>query len=241
MQKPYLSVIIPAYNEAVRIENTLRSLQEYFSNQSYKVELFIVDDGSFDDTVKLSSKFKDGILKLKILKNECNKGKGYSIKRGVMEAEGKIICFMDADYKITINEIEKIIPYFSQGYEVVIGSRALHGSIIKIAQPFHRRLGGKLMHIIVRGSVSLNNIQDTQCGFKFFSKKAALEIFRKQKIDGYMFDVEILCIAQKLGYKIKEVPIEWMNDPDSRLKLLRDSTRSVFDLWRIRKSLSGNF
>lgn len=158
-----------------------------------------------------------------------------------MEADGKVISFMDADYKTTINQIEKILPYFSQGYDVVIGSRALQGSMIKIAQPLHRRLGGKLMHIIVRGSVGLNNIQDTQCGFKFFSKKAALEIFRKQKIDRYMFDVEILCIAQKLGYKIKEVPIEWRNDPDSRLKLVRDGTRCIFDLWRIKKSLSGNF
>jgi len=237
MQDPYLTVIIPAYNEEKRLGITLDAIHEYFKKQSYTVELIVVDDASDDNTSRVALELSESGRKLKLLRNENNRGKGYSIRRGVVQSQGSIIGFMDADYKTPIEEIEKIMPYLQNGYELVIGSRGLHQSKIEVPQPFHRRWGRQLFGVIMHALVGLPDIVDTQCGFKFFTRKGALEIFRWQKVNGYMCDVEILCLAKRLGYRIKEVPIRWMNDPDSRLQLIRGNLRNMKELLQISAGL----
>jgi dolichyl-phosphate beta-glucosyltransferase len=155
------------------------------------------------------------------------------------EAKGSIIGFMDADYKTPIEEIEKMLPWLGNGYEIVIGSRALRGSQIEVPQPFYRRWGSQLFGVVMHALVGLPDIVDTQCGFKFFTRKAALDIFSRQKVDGYMFDIEILCLSERLGYQVKEVPIRWINDPDSRLQLVRGNLRNLRELLDIRARLNG--
>ena len=239
LSHPFLSVILPAYNEERRIGFTLTVLHEYFAKQPYAVELLVVDDGSTDSTSKVGLEFAGSVPNLKVLRNGRNRGKGYSIRRGVAEAKGSVIGFMDADYKTPIEEIENILPWLENGYEVVIGSRGLQHSRVEVPQPFYRRWGSRLFGAIMHALVGLPDIVDTQCGFKFFTRKAALDIFSRQKVDGYMFDVEILCLAQRLGYRVKEVPIRWINDPDSRLQLVRGNLRVMKELLQIRASLNG--
>ena len=236
---PFLSVILPAYNEEKRLELALAALHEYFTSQPYAVELFVVDDGSSDKTSEVALEFVGSVPDLKVLRNECNRGKGYSIRRGMAEAKGSVIGFMDADYKTPIEEIEKILPWLENGYDVVIGSRGLQQSKVEVPQPFYRRWGSRLFGAIMHALVGLPDIVDTQCGFKFFTRKAALDVFSRQKVDGYMFDIETLCLAQRLGYRVKEVPIRWMNDPDSRLQLIRGNLRNMRELLQIRASLNG--
>ena len=201
--------------------------------------MIVVDDGSIDRTSQVGAEFISLESNLKLLQNDHNRGKGYSIRRGVVEARGSVIGFMDADYKTPVEETEKILPWLDKGYEVVIGSRGLKQSQVENPQPFYRRWGSRLFGIFMHALVELPDIVDTQCGFKFFTREAADEIFCHQKVDGYMFDVEILCLAQRLGYRIKEVPIRWMNDPDSRLQLIRGNLRNLKELLQIRASLNG--
>lgn len=239
MDHSYLSLILPAYNEEARLRLALFESLRYFENQSYKVELFVVDDGSTDNTSNVALEIGAQVPFLQVLRNERNRGKGYSIRQGVEKAKGKIIGFMDADYKTPIEELERILPWLNNGYEVGIGSRGLQESRIEIAQPFYRQWGSRLFGVVMHALVGLDDIVDTQCGFKFLTRQAALDIFSCQKIDGYMFDVEILCLAKRLGYRVKEIPIRWMNDADSRLQLIRGNLRNLRELLQIRSSLNG--
>jgi dolichyl-phosphate beta-glucosyltransferase len=151
-------------------------------------------------------------------------------------AAGSIVGYADADYKVPIEEFDKIHPLLEEGYDVVIGSRALQRSLVERRQPLYRRIGSRGFGVFMRAVVGLVGIADTQCGFKFFTRAAALNLFAAQKIDGYMFDVEILAIAQLLGYRIKETPIRWQDDGDSRLQLFRGNVQNVVDIFRIRFS-----
>lgn len=240
MSEIFLSLIVPAYNEGQRLRVTLTAFQEYFAKGSYAVELLAVDDGSTDDTSKVALEFTGVLPNLRLLKIGENRGKGHAVRHGMKEARGSVIGFMDADYKTPIEEVEKVLPWLGRGYQVAIGSRALGESKIEVSQPLHRRLGSRTFGALMHTLVGLPDIVDTQCGFKFFQRKAALELFSRQKVDGYMFDVEILCLAQRLGYRIKEVPIRWRNDPDSRLQLIRGNLRNVKELLQIRASLNGS-
>lgn len=240
MSAPFLSVILPAYNEEKRIGLALSAAHEYFSrHRPDGVELLVVDDGSRDNTTGAALQFVGSIPDLKVLRNQQNRGKGYSVRRGVAEAKGAVIGFMDADYKTPVEEVEKILPWLDKGYEVVIGSRGLQQSRVEVPQPVYRQWGAYLFGAVMHALIGLSDIVDTQCGFKFFTRKAASDIFSQQKIDGYMFDVEILCLAQRLGYRVKQVPIRWVNDPDSRLQLIRGNVRNMKELLQIRASLNG--
>src|SRR5581483_2216638 len=161
-------------------------------------------------------------------------GKGRAIRLAVAQARGQFVGYMDADYKIPIEEIAKIWPGFKQGYDVVIGSRALTTSRIEVAQPFYRRLGSRLFAMSMHLAIGLREIRDTQCGFKFFRGDVARDLFRRQRIDGYMFDVEILRLALKSGYRIQEIGIRWHDDGDSRLNLVCGNLRNALDILRIR-------
>ena len=233
----YLSVIIPAYNEESRLPKTLAEIDKYLSWQNYDYEIIVVDDGSKDRTVKVAKSLIPKIKNLKVTDYKINQGKGYAVRFGMLKAKGKYRIFTDADNSTSIDQIEKMWSEFKAGYDVVIGSRDVKGAKIAVPQPWIRKviLGGgfKLFRKIIIG---LWKIEDTQCGFKVFTKKATEDVFPKCKINRFAFDPEILVIAKKLGYKIKEAPIIWINDPESKVKF-KSMIKMGRDLIKIRLNL----
>ncbi len=173
---------------------------------------------------------------IKVIGEQERRGKGKGIRDGVSLALGAIIGFADADNKVSISEFEKVEPFLQQGIDVVVGSRALAQSQIEQRQPWYRRLGSRVFSYFLRGVLGMPGVKDTQCGFKFFSSHIARDLFARQKFDGYMFDVEILVLAQRLGYQIIEVPIRWRDDADSRLQLFSGNVQNVIDILRISMS-----
>lgn len=239
----YVSVIIPAYNEEKRIEKTLLSAHEYLSRQSYEYEIIVVSDGSSDGTVATVNHQLPTINNLKLIDNKENHGKGWAVKQGMLGARGDYRLFMDADNSTSMDQIEGFLPYFSQGYDVVIGSRRIKGANIAVKQAWIRDFLGGVFGLIVHMLVPLG-VTDSQAGFKVFSKKATEAIFPKQTIFRWAFDVEILAIARKMGFKIKEMPIKWVNDAESKvkvggmIKMLFEVLRVRWNLWRNRYSIN---
>ena len=233
----YLSVIIPAYNEEKRLPKTLQSIDGYLSRQPYDYEILVVNDGSKDRTVEVAKSLIPQIKNLKVTGYNINQGKGYAVRFGMLEAKGDYRIFTDADNSTSIDQIEKMPPYFKQGFDIVIGSRDIKGAILDPPQPWLRHIllgeGFKLYRKLI---LDLWGIEDTQCGFKCFSKKAAEEIFPKCQISRFAFDPEILLIAQKLGYKMKEIPIYWKNDLQSKVKF-KSIIKMALDLIKIKLNL----
>lgn len=233
---PELSVIIPAYNEAKRLPKTLQDAATFLQTYNKIVEVIVVDDGSSDDTSVVALQYADKFENLRVLHDKNNHGKGYAVKKGMLEATGEWRLFMDADNATPLKEIELLWPYTGK-YHVIIGSRHLKTSHVVIDQPWYRkmisRLGNRLIQFLV-----VKGIVDTQAGFKLFSKEATERIFSQQRILRWGFDMEILAIAQKIyGYRIKEVPISWYNSAESRLRPIRDSWRTLKELLRIKWNL----
>ena len=224
-----LSIIIPAYNEQNRISKTLYKLNSYFEGKEY--EIIIVNDGSNDKTVEIVQNI--GLDNVVLVNNPGNKGKGYSVRNGMYHAKGDLLLFSDADLSTPIEELEKFMPLIDQGFDVVIGSRALKESNIEKHQPYYREAMGKVFNVIVQ-SLVIKGIKDTQCGFKLFTREAVKKIFPKQKLDGFSFDVEILFLAKKFGYKIKEIPVTWINDEETKVSSIKDSSRMFIDILKIR-------
>ena len=232
----FLSIIIPVYNEEKRIVSTLEKITFYLNKKKYRYEIIIVDDGSTDRTRECIKKFK----KIRINRKRINKGKGYSVREGILMAKGDYMLFSDADLSTPIEELEAFRWHIKK-YDVVIASRNLKESDIKQKQPFYRILLGKAFPLLVN-LLAVPGIKDTQCGFKLFTKKAVKVIFPKQTIDGFGFDVEILFIAKKSGLRIKELPVVWINDTRSKVSVLRDPLRMLFDVLKIRiNSLTGKY
>src|SRR4030042_3117215 len=229
----YISVVIPAYNENVRIVKTLEKTLDYFEIHNYLYEIIIIDDASTDVTYNLVDTLFRSHSNIKILRNRKNMGKGFSVKRGVLESRGDYVLFSDADLSTPIEEIEKFFPHFNKGYDIVIGSRALKDSQILLKQPWYRKNMGKIFNLLVRLFI-IKGIKDTQCGFKCFRKEVAHKIFSLQRLNGFCFDVEILYIAKSLGYKIKEVPIIWLHCLHSRVAIFMYSICMFFDLFKIK-------
>lgn len=226
--------MIPAYNEEKRIGSTLHKLYQFLSSQKYDYEVIVVDDGSVDGTV---SEADNSVLsrtgKLKVIKNEKNSGKGFSVRKGISNAAGDYILLTDADLSTPIEEMGKLFSFVKDGYDIAIGSRALKNSNIEVHQPWYREIMGKTFNFLVK-SILMDQFNDTQCGFKLFKAQTAKDIASRMKIDGFSFDVEMLYLAANLGYKIKEVPVTWINSPKSKVNPLFDSTKMFFDLIRIR-------
>lgn len=216
--KPFLSVIIPAYNEAGRLPLTLVDIDRILQKAKYPYEILVVNDGSTDNTADIVRKMADTVKNLKLIDNNVNQGKGGVVRQGMLLAKGQYRLFTDADNSTSIDQFDKMIPYFGEGYNVVIGSRAVKGSKLEPAQPFYKQLLGKLSNIIIQ-IVNLPGIWDTQCGFKAFSEEAAEKIFSKTKINGWGFDIEALALARRFGYRIKEMPVRWVNNALSHVKL----------------------
>lgn len=214
-----LSVVIPAHNEERRLSKTLEEIDKYLSRKEYDYEILVVNDGSKDKTAEVCRNLISTIRNLRLIDNKTNQGKGAVVRQGILEAKGDFRLFTDADNSTSIEQIEKMWPEFERGLDVVIGSRDIKGAVLDPPQPWLRHIvlgeGFKLYRKIIAG---LWDVQDTQCGFKCFKKEAAESAFPKCKINRFAFDPEILIIARKMGYKIKEVPVYWKNDPDSKVK-----------------------
>ncbi len=234
--KIYLSVIIPAYNEEKRIAETLSEVCTYLSGQSYVYEIIVVNDGSKDKTVECVERFISEGNNLQIIDNWENMGKGHAVRQGLMKAIGEYRLFMDADNSTPVAEIEKFFKFLKSDNGIVIGSRSISGSIIIKSQPFYRVILGRFYVLLVRMITGLGDIKDTQCGFKLFSAGAIKEVLPLCKINGWSFDVEMLIIARKLGYKIYEVPIHWIHHSQTKVKFLPMVTM-ILDLVRIRFNL----
>jgi dolichyl-phosphate beta-glucosyltransferase len=233
MQQPHLSLILPAYNEAGRIERTLRATQDYLDAQRFAYEIIVAADGD-DGTREQVAALAAHDRRLHVLGAPGRGGKGRGIRQGVALARGKIIGFADADYKTPIEEVGSVLPWFDRGYDVVIGSRGLAESRIEVPQPFYRRLGSRTFALGMHLVLGMWQIRDTQCGFKFFRAAVARDLFSRQRIDGYMFDVEVLYLARRSGYRLKEVGVRWRDDGDSRLQLVRGNWQNFLDILRIR-------
>ncbi|MEK7640399.1 MAG: dolichyl-phosphate beta-glucosyltransferase [Patescibacteria group bacterium] len=244
MAKPYLSVIIPVYNEAKRLPLTLIDIDRHLSEQEYSYEILVVNDGSKDATAEIVERFKPLIENLKLVDFKENRGKGAVVRDGMQAAKGNWRLFMDADNSTSIIEFNKMIPYLDEGYEVVIGSRAVKGSKLNPASSLLRSLAGKFGNVIVQLTL-LHGIWDTQCGFKCFSEEAARRIFSIARLNGWGFDAEALALAKKLGYQIKEMPVHWVSDSYSHVRLssyflvLWDTLRIRWWLWRKSYNLNG--
>ena len=232
--KPELTIVIPAYNEENRLGNSISKIIKYFKEK--QIEIIVVDDGSFDNTVSVASSFKN----VKVLENKENIGKGYSVKQRVLAAKANFVLFSDADLSTPIEDIEKLWKY-KEEYDIVIGSRKSKGAKVVEKQPPWRVFAGNIFPIIARIMTGLT-IKDTQCGFKLFNMKKCRKVFEKMTIDGFSFDVEMLYIAKKQGLKIKEVGVDWYNDNASKVSLIKDSIHMFTDLIKIKiKDFLGRY
>jgi dolichyl-phosphate beta-glucosyltransferase len=235
---PHLSLILPAYNEAAAIERTLRSMRQFLDAQDYTYEVIVAADGD-DATPTIVAHVAESWPNLQMTAEPGRHGKGHGLRRGMRLASGKVVGFLDADYKTPVEEVDKMLPWLSQGYQIVAGSRGVTGTQVRRKQRWYRQIGSRVFGIGMHAIVGLHHIRDTQCGFKFFTREAAVEIFGRTRIDGYMCDVEILWLAERLGYRVREVGIVWADDGDSRLELVRGNMRNFMDLLRIRFGRSG--
>lgn len=227
----FVSIVIPAFNEEKRLASTLSRIKLYLDSRGGKHEVIVVDDGSTDKTAQVAEEFRG--LSLRVLKNEKNSGKGYSINRGMLEAGGDIVLFTDADMSTPIEFFDHFIKHHENGYDIVIASRAIDRSLIKKKQPFFREIMGRIFNLCVRLITGLQ-IKDTQCGFKSFKRRAVREIYPKQTIYDFGFDVEILYVAKMSGFKIMETPVEWYDSPATKVNALKDSFMMFIGLIRVR-------
>jgi dolichyl-phosphate beta-glucosyltransferase len=232
----HLSVIIPAYNEEKRLAKTLKEIDDYLKKQNFESEIIVVSDGSKDRTCEVVENLKSQIANLRLICEKINRGKGYGVKIGMLNSKGKFRLFTDADNSTPISEIEKFWPEFEKGADVVIASRDIKGAILDPPQPLFRRFVGEVFKYLRKIIVGLWEIEDTQCGFKCFKGEVAEKIFPECKIERFAFDPEILLIAKKMGFKIKEVPIYWKNDLESKVKF-KSMIKMLVDLFQIRFNL----
>lgn len=239
----HLSLIIPAYNEAERIGDTLEKAAAYFAKQPYVAEIVVVDDGSTDATSQLVEEYaKECPVTLLLETLPENRGKGYAVRTGILQrATGSYRFFYDADASTPIEELDKCMPLFDAGADIIIGSRALPDSVIQVRQAWYREHMGRCFNMLEK-MLGLTVFKDTQCGFKGFTAAAAECCFSRQTIERFSFDAELLYIAQKHGLKTMELPVKWLNSPKSRVNPLTDATRMFFDLLVIRANdLAGRY
>ncbi len=239
---PFLSVVIPAYNEERRLPGTLTRVVEYLAQQAYSSEVIVVDDGSADRTAEIVEEFGAAHPQVLLIRND-HRGKGYAVRTGMLRARGHIALFSDADLSTPIEEIAEMLPWFERGYDIVIGSREGAGAK-RIKEPFYRHFMGRVFNAVVR-LLTVRGINDTQCGFKAFRDEVAHAVFSRMKLYGENaqrvtdsmvtgFDVEVLFIGQKFGYKIKEVPVEWRYGNETKVNPLKDSWRNFRDVVLVR-------
>lgn len=229
-----ISIIIAAYNEERRIIPSLFKIKEYVTKQDLPYEIIVVDDGSVDSTHQVVMDLIKDIPYLKVISYVPNRGKGYALRQGVLASKGEVILLTDADLSTPIEELSKLLPLiYNHKYDIAIGSRALALSEIVKKQPWWRQSMGKFFNRLVKTLV-IEDFKDTQCGFKLFRGDMARSLFKEAQVDRFAYDVEILAIAKKRGKRIVEVPITWINSPESRVSPIRDSFQMLGDLLKIR-------
>lgn len=248
--RPFLSVVIPAYNEERRLPQTLERILGYLAQQPYASQVIVVDDGSRDRTAQIVQEIRATHPQVELIQND-HRGKGYAVRTGMLAARGRIVIFSDADLSTPIEEVAEILPWFERGYDIVIGSREGKGAK-RIREPFYRHLMGRIFNLVVR-VLTVHGIDDTQCGFKAFRDDVAHDVFARMKLYGENarlvtdsmvtgFDVEVLFIGSKLGYRIKEVPVEWRYGTETKVNPLKDSWRNFRDVVLVRwNDLQGKY
>lgn len=247
---PYLSIVVPAYNEQRRLPTTLRRILEFLATQSFTAEVIVVDDGSTDETAATAETLATTHTNVRVIRND-HRGKGYTVRTGMLLAHGRYVLFTDADLAVPTTEWHKLAALLESGYDVVIGSREGYGAR-RIGEPRYRHVMGRIFNTVVR-IVALGGIQDSQCGFKAFQREAAHKIFGSVQLYGpaaklvkdaavTAFDVEVLFLARKFGYRIKEVPVEWHYGAETKVDPIRDSWRNFSDVLRVRlNDLRGRY
>lgn len=230
---PDLSVVIPAYNEEDRLPGTLEAVAACLAARGGTWEIIVVDDGSIDRTAALARAKLAG-LPGRVLENGRNRGKGASIRRGMLAARGGLVLFADADNSTPIEQVDKLVSALERtGADIAIGSRAAPGATLERRQPIHREAMGRVFNLVVQALV-LPGIHDTQCGFKLFTRRAARAVFPLQTRPGFSFDVEVLLLAKRMGFKIVEAPVRWIDSPGSRVSPVRDAARMLRDVVALR-------
>ncbi len=230
---PTYSIVIPAYNESARLGATLEMVLGYIHAQKWDAEVIIVNDGSRDNTADIVRTFAAKDPALRLVENPGNRGKGYSVRNGMLNARGQIVLFSDADLSSPIEEAPKLFAALANGADIAIGSRWLRAETQTQRQPLHRQLFGRIYNLVLRLTLGLQ-FADTQCGFKAFKQAAVQAIFPLQKIERWGFDPEILFLARKLKFKVQEVPVAWGHSGGTRINPLVDGSRMVMEMFRIR-------
>ena len=241
MQHPNYSIVIPAFNESGRIPATLQSVLECVRGHGWTAEVIVVDDGSRDRTAEVVREFAAGAPEVRLIQNSRNRGKGYSVRAGMLQALGEVVMFTDADLSAPIEEAEGLFAAIRQGADIAIGSRWLARSRQTIRQPLYRQFFGRCFNAVTRAVMGLP-FADTQCGFKAFTHAAAQALFQLQTIERWGFDPEILFIARKRGYRVAEVPVSWAHDERTQISYLTDGVRMLEDIAIVRwNALVGRY
>lgn len=219
MEQPYLSVIIPAYKEGERIGRNLLEIDKYLKGKNYPYEIIVVDDGSPDNTAEVARNYALQVPNLRVIDNDENHGKGYVVRQGLLAAKGKYRLFLDADGSTSITHLDSFLPQLESGYDVVIGSRKIEGSFIQVHQPRHREIMGEGGNWLIRIILGLWSYPDTQCGFKMMNAESAEQVASRMVVDRFGFDFEQIILSIKLGFKVKQMPVRWMNEEGSTVSL----------------------
>jgi dolichyl-phosphate beta-glucosyltransferase len=236
-----LSIIIPSYNEEARLPETLQRIAEYLPKLGLRTEVLVVDDGSTDRTAVVSQSFHGKLTGLRVLSNLRNRGKGYSVRHGMLESQGEMVLFTDADLSAPIEEADKLLSALNNGYDVAIGSRAMDRSLIHTRQSIFREFAGIIFNKIVRIVLRLPFV-DTQCGFKAFRRERCRIIFEQQRIEGFGFDPELLYLARHHGLRAMEIPVRWGHSAATKVNMLGDSLKMFVDIFTIRwNAMSGRY
>jgi dolichyl-phosphate beta-glucosyltransferase len=238
---PRYSIIIPAYNESARVGATLEKVLAHVTQRGWDAEVIAVDDGSRDNTVEVISSYAEKSPRLRLLQNPGNRGKGYSVRNGMLHARGQLLLFSDADLSSPIEEADKLFAAIAGGADIAIGSRWIRRDLQTQRQPFHRQIFGRIFNLLLRITLGLR-FKDTQCGFKAFTSRAATTIFPLQNIERWGFDPELLYLARKFGFRVAEVPVEWAHSEGTRISPLRDGSRMFAEMLKIRwNGLTGKY
>jgi glycosyltransferase involved in cell wall biosynthesis len=231
-----LSIVIPAYNEECRLGASLNKLEEFIAQQRWDAEIIIVDDGSSDGTARLIERYMQNSPHIRLIQNHINRGKGYSLRRGVEAALGEIVLLTDADLSVPMREANKLLSAIEAGADIAIGSRGLHEAGVRVEAPWHRKICSAGFKMVVRSVLGLR-FEDTQCGFKAFKRKAARMVFSRQRIERWGFDPEVLMLADRFCYVVAEVGVEAIHDDRSKLNLISDSLQMFMEVLKIRYHL----
>jgi dolichyl-phosphate beta-glucosyltransferase len=233
VRTPDLSVIIPAYNEESRIAPTVRDIVGFCRAGGRAFEVILVDDGSRDGTTAVARVLSEEFPELRVIRLAANHGKGYAVRTGVVNAIGRLVLFADADGATPIGEIERLESALESGVDIAIGSRALRDTGVQVQAKLYRHLIGRTFHLLVEWLAD-GGVKDTQCGFKLFRSTVAQDLFSRMRMNGFSFDVEVLVMARRRGYRVAEIPVNWTHQPGSKVRLTLDSLQMAADLVRIR-------